>query len=76
MATAKAKICSYGDAEVIESLGQFELTSQQLADHDAQEAFVRLIQTMRRRSIAKGTVTNQSLKVLLTGLNNDPGSTV
>jgi len=67
VAAAKARLCVFGDGPVIEEMVRLENTSLNLADPDAQKAFISLLQVMRKRGIAVGEVEDSAFQVLLFG---------
>ncbi len=64
---AKGRLCVFGNADVIDAAVVLEGTSLNLSKPDAQDAFVMLLQTMRRRGIPVGDVPDAAYRVLLLG---------
>ncbi len=67
VAAAKTRICIFGDKEVVETAAQFEQTSKNLANTDAQHAFTDMCQVMRKRGVASGSVADAAIHTLLFG---------
>jgi hypothetical protein len=63
--SAKARICVFGDSDVVDSLVALEKTSRNLANEDAQSAFKSLLSVMRSRGVAVGKVNEKVFDVLL-----------
>ncbi len=67
VAASKARICVFGDQEVVEAAAKFEQSSRNLANIDAQWAFTNLCQVMRERGIAGGSVDDEDITTILFG---------
>lgn len=48
LTAAKARICVYGSVPVVNLLGKFEMAGPDLSQQDAKEAFLELIEGMRK----------------------------
>lgn len=62
---SKGRICVFGDARVVNALVNLERTSLNLANPEAQNAFVALLQVMREQSIAVDSVAEGDFRELL-----------
>lgn len=65
VATAKTRMCVFGDKEVMEVAAEFERSSRDLSNADAQSAFIALVQVMRAHGVAVGGVADVELHTLL-----------
>lgn len=65
VASAKGRLCVFGDAAVIEQTAKLERAGGDLSQDEAQREFLQLLQVMRRQGIAVGQVGDDEFRVLL-----------
>lgn len=67
-ADAKARICLYGSADVIQAYSKWEQLAPQMASEDQQTAFINMVKFMRRDSGGEIKVPNRDLQNVLLGI--------
>jgi hypothetical protein len=75
LVAAKARICVFGDRDIISTMAEFEKTSCLLKNLDAQRAFRSLLVLIRERGIASGGIEDMASNILLFGDKRQVGDT-
>ena len=67
MVEAKARICIYGEPEVVSSLANFWRSGASLCTPIQYQAFIKLVQSMRESGFAGGKISSDDISQIIIG---------